>query len=281
MVVLGAIAGVVGVAFAALPEGERAIDRLSDVLRAMRDVTTDVEIHTGSKQASGKIVLEYAKETRGGEDKTVRRYVVETRRSTPEGAVREKQVNDGKVLWVERTNVDTGAVKVTRRRVDSEGPVPGGFGPDWRKEMDSWRKKYRFTTLREDTFDGEKVVVVEGILGTVPPSGTVPNVPPRSRTAPDAGEAEGTVPDSGTVPKQEIDITTPDRITLFIATRDDFPRKIDLYFKAPEKTPAGTTAPREVLACSIRFTHLKLNAGVPAGTFDYTLPAGAEFTDVK
>ncbi len=241
-------------AAAAPPDGETVIDRLSEVLRSMRDVTTDVEIHTGSKQASGKIVLQYAKETRGGEEQTVRKYVIETRKPTAEGAVREKQVNDGKCLWVERTNVDTGVVKVTRRRVDPEGPVPGGFGPDWRKEMDGWRKKYSFTTLREDTFDGEKVVVVEGVRK------------PSDAPAP---------------PAAEIDVTKPDRIVLFIAARDDFPRKIDLYLKVPAKKTDGTTALREVLACSIRFTHLKLNAGVPPGTFSYTVPEGAEFTDVK
>ena len=195
------------------------------------------------------------------------------------GSVREKQVNDGKVLWVERTNVDTGVVQVTRKRVDPEGPVPGGFGPDWRKEMDSWRKKYTFTTLREDTFDGEKVVVVEGVRKPQQTEGTVPD--------------SGTILKGGTTSAAAADIATPDRITLYIATRDDFVRKIDLYLKVSAKKPAprpdgtrgpgenGTTAPREVLACSVRFTHLTLNAGVPPGTFDYTLPPGAEFTDLK
>ena len=254
-ILLGVLACAAAVAFAALPDGERAIDRLSDVLRSMQDVTTDVAVVAGTKQATGTITLQYAKEQRGGEEKTVRKYVVETRRATPDGTVREKQVNDGKYLWVERTLVETGEVKVTRRRVDPEGPVPGGFGPDWRKEMDSWRQKYTFKTLREDTFDAEKVVVVEGVRKP----------------------ADAAAPPSAA----EIDITTPDRIVLFIAQRDDFPRKIDLYLKGSVKKPDGTSAVREVLACSVRFTHLKLNAGMKPGTFDYTLPAGAEFTDVK
>ena len=249
---LCALAALSGLAFAELPDADKAIDRLGATLRDMRDVSCDVEVHTGDKQASGAIVLQYAHEKQNGVEKVVRKYIVATKSNTADGMALVKQVNDGKYLWVERKIVETGEVKVRRRRIDPEGPVPGGFGIDWRKQMDSWRKKYDFKTLREDTFDGEKVVVVEGTR-----------------------RADAEPPPAG------VDITQPDRFVLSIAARDDFVRKADFYVKVAVKQPDGGPPVREVLLVSVRFLHVKLNEGLKTDAFDYLIPQGAEFTDVK
>ena len=245
-------------AWAAEDDGEKVVDRLSATLRDMRDVSADVSVSTGGRQASGSLVLQYVKEPapagQGGE-KTVRKYVLVTKMPTADGAAQVTQVNDGRVLWVERKRLDTGEVKVVRRRVDASGPMPGGFGPDWRAEMDTWRRKYTWRALRDDTFDGEKVNVVEGVR---------------------KAEVEQ---NEGTAPKP--DITTPDRIVLFIAEKDDFLRKADLYLKRAVKRPDGTTAASMVLAVSVRLTHVKLNTGLAPDAFDYRIPDGAEFTDIK
>lgn len=234
------------------PDAEAVMDRLTDVFRRMRDVTTDVEIHTRKRQASGRIVLQYVTtpaEEPGGAERTVRKYIVVTRVKTRDGLATITQTNDGRYLWVERRIPATGEVKVIRRRVKAEGPVPGGFGPDWRKEADVWRRKFAFRTLRTDTFDEEPVVVVEG-------------------TRKEIGKDDDA--------EQPADLSVPDRVVLFVSRRDHFPRKVELFSKGPEAAES-----KDVLTVSVRLMHVKLDKGLPPGTFHYTVPPGAEFVDVK
>ncbi|HUW56641.1 MAG TPA: hypothetical protein VMZ92_08405 [Planctomycetota bacterium] len=236
---------------AAAPDGQKVVDGLAEVLRDMRDVTADVEIHTRNRQASGSIVLQYVRTPGEGPDdpeRTVRKYIVVTRVRTRDGLAAIKQVNDGRYLWVERSIAATGEVKVIRRRVSTEGPVPGGFGPDWRKEADVWRRKFDFTTLRDDTFDEEPVTVVEG-------------------TRKEPGRDEDAEKHPG--------LSLPDRMVLFVSRRDRFPRKVELFSKKAEAEANG------VLTVSVRLMHVKLNKGLAPDTFDYTVPPGAEFVDVK
>jgi len=243
-----------GAAFAQVPDGEAMMDKVTLVFREMRDLTADVEVHTADRQASGNIVLQYVRERSEKDDapeKVIRKYIVETRVRIPEGVAIVKQLSDGKYLWVERKVVETGEVKVIRRRVLGEGPIPGGFGPDWRKEIDRWRKKYSFRTLRVDNFDEERVLVVEGML-----------------------RESGEDPDAKRYPE----LTVPGRIVLFVSSRDDFPRKVELF---AAKAQAPGAQGKENPPVSVRLTHVRLNEGLKSETFHYTVPPGAEFIDVN
>lgn len=252
---LGVIALVpAGTVFGQLPDGEAVMDRLTAVFREMQDLTADVEVHTAGRQASGSIVLQYVRERSGKDDaseKVIRKYIVETRVRIPEGVAIVRQVSDGKYLWVERKVVETGEVKVIRRKILGEGPMPGGFGPDWRKEIDHWRKKYSFRMLRADRFDEERVLVVEGIRR-------------------DTGED----PDAKRYPE----LSVPGRMVLLVSSRDGFPRKVDL-FAARSQAPAAEG--NEQPTVSVRLTHIRLNEGLKPETFHYTVPPGAEFIDVN
>jgi len=237
-----------------LPDGERVIDRLSAVFRQMRDLTADVEIHTARRQASGNIVLQYVRrgsKENSREEHITRRYIVVTRIKTEDGLASIKQLNDGEYLWVERRIAATGEVRVIRRKVKPDEPVPGGFGPDWRKEIDLWRGKYVFRTLRADTFDEEPVTVVEGI---------------RKEAEKDA--------DAGAHPG----LSLPERVVLYVSTRDDFPRKVELF---ATKSRDGDAGARETPAVSVRLMHVKLNEGLDPETFVYVVPQGAELILAK
>lgn len=240
------------VGYAALPDGEGVMDKVAAAFRGMRDVCADVDVSTADRQASGRIVLQYVWERPAKNDapeKVVRKYIVETRVGTPQGIVTVKRVSDGSFLWIERKIGGTGQVKVTRHKTTSEGPIPGGFGPDWRKEIDHWRRKYAFQTLRADSVDEEHVLVVEGI---------------RRDDADD--------PDA----KQYPGLSTPGRILLFVSLQDDFPRRVDLFAARPQDRPAdGTDRP----TVSVKLMHLHLNEGLDPETFHYTVPPGAEFID--
>jgi outer membrane lipoprotein-sorting protein len=238
---------------APLPEGEAVMDGVAKMMQEMKDVSCDVEVSTPARQASGNIVLQYVTlpaEKPGGEERTVRRYAVVTQVKLPEGTTTVRQVNDGETLWLERTDPETGEVQAIRQKVRGEGPVPGGFGPDWRSEMDQWRRKYSFATQRAGTFDGEPVVVVEGTLKT---------------------------PMTEEEKKKSPSLLTPDRIILQVSTRDHFPRKADLITTS-ETTEDGKKKTAS-LVVSVRFRQVKLNAGLAADTFKYTPPAGAKVID--
>ena len=250
--VLAILSGSAG--YAELPEGEAVMDKVTVVFREMRDLAADVEVHTADRQASGSIVLQYVRERSGktdGSEKVVRKYIVETRVGLPEGLAVLKQVCDGGYLWTERKIVETGEVKVIRRKTTGEGPIPGGFGPDWRKEIDRWRRKYSFKTLRTDTVDGERVLVVEGVRR-------------------DSGED----PDAERYPE----LSVPGRIVLFVSSRDDFPRKVELFAAVPQARAAEGKGQPTV---SVRLTNLRLNKGLDPETFHYTVPPGAEFIDAN
>ena len=240
--------------YAAPPDGEEVMDQLSKVLRQMQDVTADVEVHTQQRQASGNIVLGYVKapaKAPGQDERTVRKYIVVTRVKTRQGLATIKKLNDGEYLWTEVKIAATGRVTVSRHKVQGEGPVPGGFGPDWRREIDVWREKFTFRTLRTDTFDKEPVAVVEG-------------------TRKETGEDNDA--------KQHPEMSLPDRMVLFISTRDYFPRKVELY-SSKQQTPQGER--KQTLTVSVRLMRVKLNEGLKPDTFRYTVPPGAEFVDVK
>jgi len=122
-------------AWPALPEAEAVMARVSKVFADLRDLAADVQIQTPARQASGTIVLQYIRKTgdAGDAEKTVRKYVV-----------------------------------VTRRKVKGEGPVPGGLGSDWRNELKQLRGKYAFTTMGAGKTYGEPVVFLEGRLKPTP-----------------------------------------------------------------------------------------------------------------
>jgi outer membrane lipoprotein-sorting protein len=240
------------VGYAELPDGEGVMDKVTAAFRGMRDLSTDVEVSTANRQASGRIVLQYVWERPAKNDapeKVVRKYIVETRVGTPQGIVTVKQVSDGLFLWIEKKVGGTGQVTVTRQKTTSEGPIPGGFGPDWRKEIDHWRWKYVFQTLRADTVDAQQVLVVEGV---------------RRDDADD--------PDAKRYP----DLSSPGRILLFVSLQDDFPRRVDLFAAKPQDPPAKTNDGPVV---SVKFMHVHLNEGLDPETFHYTVPPGAEFID--
>jgi hypothetical protein len=241
-------------AAAGLPDGEGVMDKVTTAFRCLRDLAADVEVGTASRQASGRIVLQYVWERPAKKDapeKVVRKYIVETRVGTPQGIVTVKQISDGLFLWIEQKIGGTGQVKVTRQKTTSEGPIPGGFGPDWRREIDRWRRKYAFQTVRADSADGERVLVVEGIR-----------------------RDEGDDPDAKRYP----DLSTPGRVLLFVSLQDDFPRRVDLFAEKPQDPPAKTNDGPMV---SVKFMHLHLNEGLDPETFHYTVPPGAEFTDAN
>lgn len=252
LLLLAVLAIGVSAAQPARPDGEEVMAELSKVFREMRDLTADVEVHTQKRQASGGIVLQYVKEQAredGKPERIVRRYIVITRVKTRQGLATIKQINDGRYLWTEVRIAATGEVRVSRRKVRGEGPMPGGFGPDWREEIDVWRKKFAFRTLRTDTFDEEPVAVVEGI---------------RKET----GEDEDARKHPG--------MSLPDRMILFVSTRDYFPRKVELF---SSKRQAVQAEEKEALTVSVRLMHVKLNEGVKPDTFHYKVPPGAEFID--
>lgn len=254
MVILAAVAVLwAGGARAEPPDADAVMDALSTVLREMQDLTADVEVHTPRRQASGNVVLQYVRQrptTVEAPEEVIRKYIVVTRIRLADGLAEIKQLCDGTYLWTERRLTRTGAVKVVRRKVSPEGPVPGGFGPDWRREIDLWRTKYDFRTLRTDTFDEEPVVVIEGVR-----------------------KEHGEDPDA----KQHPGLSLPDRMILFISSRDSFPRKVRMY---SSRVDPDTQQRRESLVVSVRLMHVKLNEGLKPDTFHYTVPPGAEFIDV-
>jgi hypothetical protein len=228
------------------------MDKVTAVFRSMEDLSADVVISTATRQASGRIVLQYVPERSARNDvpaKFVRKYIVETRVETPEGIASLKQVSDGASLWIEQKNAKTGAVKVVRRKTTSEGPIPGGFGPDWRKDIDHWRKKYAFRTLRADSVDDQRVVVVEGVL-----------------------RDEGEDPDAARYPRLSI----PGRLLLSVSLKADFPCRVDLFAaKGQDQPDKGDDRP----TVTVKLMHLRLNEGLDPQTFRYTVPPGADFVD--